>query len=124
MSTGPREAGAFDAAAIEALRLILKPKRERYDLGFTMNRWAVIVRDDIRLRDQPSQDTAPPIENLEPLVADLLGAPLDKIPLDEDDPAPARERRPRVDLERWAALCSIRARKSEMVCYSLVEIDY
>ena len=104
MSTGPREAGAFDAAAIEALRLILKPKRERFDLGFTMNRWAAIVRDDIRLRDQLSQDTAPPIENLEPLVADLLSAPPDIIPLDEDDPAPARERRPRVDLERWAAL--------------------
>jgi hypothetical protein len=95
---------AFDAAGIEALRLILKPKRGRYDLAFTMNRWSALVRDEIRSRDEGSQDAEPTIENLDELVADLLCAPPGTVFPEVDNPAPVRKRRQRVDPERWAAL--------------------
>jgi hypothetical protein len=100
MATHSSEAGTFDAAAVEALRLILKPKRERYDLVFTMNRWAVIA--GIRSRDEASQNVEPVIENLDELVAGLVGDPPGTLYPDEDQ-TPARQRRERVDSERWAA---------------------
>src|ERR1700733_3681439 len=87
----------FDAEAIEALRSILKPKRKRYDLAFTMNRWAEIVRDDA---DTP--DNAP-IEEEQELVGSIVGVPTETRYVEEDG-TPARRRRERVDPERWAAL--------------------
>jgi hypothetical protein len=105
----PPAADTFDAAAIQTLRHILKVKRERYDLAFAMNRWAALVRDEIRARDKASRDdepneNEPTIEDLDELVAKLLCAPPGTTFPEEDDPAPQRRHRERVDLERWAAL--------------------
>lgn len=86
----------FDPTAIERLRSIIRPRREDRGFSFTMNRWAKLVHDFQRGEIEP--DT--PIENLDELVAKLVGSPR---ALRRKKQEPQIRRQP-VDLERDAAI--------------------
>jgi hypothetical protein len=96
----------LDPTTIEQLRAVLKPRRERFDFAYTMNRWAELALDGDPSSDPRSERSdARPIEGpfswLEDgadLVTELTGK------LRKGPPPPIKRGRPRVDRARHAAL--------------------
>jgi hypothetical protein len=93
----------LDEAKIKRLRAVLNPRRERYDFGRTMNRWASEVRAYGDGNSEPLLIAEHEIDWGAELLADVL----------EPGPAPRRSKqreagdpggRPRNDKERFAAL--------------------
>jgi hypothetical protein len=88
---------------VERLRAVLKPRRERYDFAYTMNRWA----SEVGTCDKDSN--SPILEDDDGTDWDALAA--DMLELDPEAPKTEprtkqvpRKRRPRADKERYAAL--------------------
>jgi hypothetical protein len=96
---------------IERLRAVLKPRRERFDFAYTMNRWAELALDVEPPSDPRSErsDVRPvegPFSWLEDgadLVAESLNRKLRR-KTGQARPPPHKRGRPRVDQERYAAL--------------------
>ena len=92
---------------IERLRAVLKPRRERFDFAYTMNRWAELALDAEPPSDPRSERSREgPFSWLEDgvdLVAEFLGRKL-RIKSGQARPPPNKRGRPRVDQERYAAL--------------------
>jgi hypothetical protein len=96
---------------IERVRAVLKPRRERYDFAYTMNRWAELALDIEPPSDPRSERSdARPIEGpfswLEDgadLVAEMLEHKVRR-QTGQARPPPHKRGRPRVDQERYAAL--------------------
>jgi hypothetical protein len=98
-------------ADIERLRVVLKPRRERYGFAYTMNRWAELALDaeppsDPRSERSDARPVEGPFSWLEDgadLVAELLKRK-ERRKKGQALPPPNKRGRPRVDRERWAAV--------------------
>jgi hypothetical protein len=96
---------------IERLRAVLKPRRERFDFAYTMNRWAELALDagppsdprSVRSDTRPIEGPFSWLEDGADLVAEMLNRKLRR-KRGQARPPPNKRGRPRVDQERYAAL--------------------
>jgi hypothetical protein len=101
----------FDLATLKELEDIIRsvrerhghePIRARYDLAFTMERWAKLALNDLH-PSNADRPTVGSIENIDELVAKLIDAPPATRQYRTKQP-PVGKRRPRADYERDLAL--------------------
>jgi hypothetical protein len=89
---------ALSPQTIEELRAVLKPRRERYGFAIVMQRWAALAcEDETAGADAQGEDAL--VTQLDALVTQLIVNPAPERPA-----KPIKQRRPRADRERYAAI--------------------